>query len=236
MAIEEAIARNVGGGESPNTLRFWRSRPSIVIGCYQSVDSEIKLKTWTKTRVPIVRRFTGGGAVYHDNGNLNYSISIKPQNGLKTDITSTIERFSRGPLEVLKRYGIRPYLESRRILIGGKKISGSAGSLRWGCLVHHGTLLVNSDIKTLNRMLNVDETSHKSYRKYVRSAFMPVTSLHLELEQPVSMEEVKRVLRECFEDTLSIQLDLGHPTPEEINLASDLHLNKYGKPEWNLKY
>src|SRR5947199_6334129 len=75
LAVEEAIPRMVGEGKAPSTVRFWHNSNTIVIGCFQSAKLEVNMQACKETGTEIVRRFTGGGAVYHDSGNLNYAIS-----------------------------------------------------------------------------------------------------------------------------------------------------------------
>src|SRR5436309_15265111 len=76
LAVEEAIPRMVGEGKSPSTVRFWHNSNTIVIGCFQSAKLEVNMQACKETGTEIVRRFTGGGAVYYDSGNLNYAISL----------------------------------------------------------------------------------------------------------------------------------------------------------------
>src|SRR3989475_11534795 len=77
MAVEEAIPRVVGEGKSPSTVHFWHNSNTIVIGCFQSARLEVNMEACKETETEIVRRFTGGGAVYHGSGNLNYAISLR---------------------------------------------------------------------------------------------------------------------------------------------------------------
>jgi len=77
MSVEEAIPREVGEGKAPNTVRFWHNSNTIVLGCFQSATLEVNFDACKETGTTVVRRFTGGGAVYHDAGNLNYAVSLK---------------------------------------------------------------------------------------------------------------------------------------------------------------
>src|SRR5438445_13437912 len=77
LAIEEAIPRTVGFGKVPNTVRFWHNSNTIVLGCFQSASLEVNFEVCKGLGSDIVRRFTGGGAVYQDSVNMKYAISLK---------------------------------------------------------------------------------------------------------------------------------------------------------------
>src|SRR5256885_2711764 len=86
MSVEEAIPRAVGEGKAPNTVRFWHNSNTIVLGCFQSALLEVNFDACKETGTTVVRRFTGGGAVYHDAGNLNYAISLRKGHPLVPDM------------------------------------------------------------------------------------------------------------------------------------------------------
>lgn len=235
LALEEAIARNVGLCNSPNTLRLWINPPSIILGCHQSADLEIDKTAWKSTRIPIIRRITGGGAVYHDQGNLNYSVYFKVS-VKKIDISFKNSEFSRIITETLRKLNLNPIMKKYGIFVRGRKISGSAGSLRWRCLLHHGTLLINSNLKLLSRLLKPIEEPSGSHMRFVRSIHTPVTNLKVELGRILSTRNIKGLIKETFEELFSVELHTHPPTAEELNLAYHLHRTKYSRAEWNLKY
>src|SRR3989449_11168104 len=98
LAVEEAIPRMVGEGKSPSTVRFWHNSNTIVIGCFQSAKLEVNMDACKETGTEIVRRFTVGGAVYHDSGNLNYAMSLGIGHGLVPyhNLQSVLQRVSEG--------------------------------------------------------------------------------------------------------------------------------------------
>src|SRR5438477_5641775 len=108
LAVEEAIPRMVGEGKSPSTVRFWHNSNTIVIGCFQSAKLEVNMEACKETGTEIVRRFTGGGAVYHDGGNLNYAISLRKGHRLVPDqnLQSVFQRLSAGAVEGLRKLGV----------------------------------------------------------------------------------------------------------------------------------
>src|SRR5438876_12113124 len=85
MSVEEAIPRAVGESKAPNTVRFWHNSNTIVLGCFQSAPLEVNFDACKETGTTVGRRFTGGGAVYHDAGTMNYAISLKRWHLLAAD-------------------------------------------------------------------------------------------------------------------------------------------------------
>src|SRR5215831_6317193 len=105
LAVEEAIPRMVGEGNVPNTVRFWHNSNTIVIGCFQSAKLEVNMEACKQTGTTIVRRFTGGGAVYHDAGNLNYAISLQKGDKLvqSNNLQTVFEKLSEGTVAGLQK-------------------------------------------------------------------------------------------------------------------------------------
>lgn len=236
IALEEAIARNVGERLVPNTIRFWRNLNSVVIGRFQSVALEVNLEACRKHKTEIVRRFTGGGAVYQDQGNLNYTICFHKEHRLfKNDILETFNTLARAVIEGLKILGVVSELKSpNSIQINDLKISGLAGSAKWGAVLCHGSLLISSNLKILSEVLDADkqEVSHR----YVPSTRRAVTTLCTQLRRKVSLSEVKKALKEAFETCLLIKLVDDELTEDEIRLAQKLYEEKYSTEKWNFTY
>ena len=232
MALEEAIARKVGELLVPNTIRFWRNLNSVVVGRFQSVALEVNLDACKRYKTKIVRRFTGGGAVYHDQGNLNYTICFCKEHRLfKKDSLETFSAVAQAVIEGLKILGVSAEFESpNSVQISDLKISGLAGSIKWGAVLCHGSLLVNSNLEILTEVLHVDKLDNRDVRcKYVPSARKKVTTLSAQLQRDVSIQEVKEALKTAFEDSFSITLVPGEPTKDELSLAQRLCREKYSQ-------
>lgn len=224
LAVEEAIPRALGKGiTSFSTLRFWRNPNTIVIGRFQNQRSEVNFHACKKYGTNIVRRFTGGGAVYQDLGNLNYAISISRDNPLVTnDILETSEILSQGIMNGLALLGIRAkYKRPNGLFVGDRKISGSAGAVKWGIFFHHGTLLVNSNLKVLSEVLSFQQDGLG--KSYVHSVPHLTTSLENELKKEISIENVKDSLIKGFRETYHIDFVKGDLLREEKELAKNLY-------------
>ncbi len=236
MAVEEAIPRVVGEGKSPSTVRFWHNSNTIVIGCFQSAKLEVNMDACKETKTEIVRRFTGGGAVYHDSGNLNYAISLRKGHRLVPDHTlqSVFERLSEGAVEGLRKLGVKAEFQPvNDIQVDGKKVSGAAGSIRWNTIFHHGCILVNSDLSILGKVLNVPKA--KLEDRHVASVQKRVTTVRDELGRDVSTREVRDAIVNGIERCYGVGVEPGVLTKEELGLAEELYQTKYSRLEWNLE-
>jgi len=235
MAVEEAIVRNVGQEKVPNTVRFWRNRETVVVGFYQDAEAETNLQLCQEQGVSVVRRFTGGGAVYHDLGNLNFSIALRQNHRLVTnDLLKTFEILSQGAVLGLKALGINnvQWEQGNCIIVNGLKLVGIAGCVRWGTFFCHGSTLVSTDPNRLDRFL-ASITSRSD--KYVKSVRRQITTVSQQLNRTVMISEVKAAFQEGFEKAFDVVLVPGELSLEERKLEDELYKEKYGTREWNLE-
>jgi lipoate---protein ligase len=236
MAVEEAIPRAVGEGEAPSTVRFWHNANTIVLGCFQSAELEVNFDACKETGTEVVRRFTGGGAVYHDAGNLNYAISLRRGNPLvpDSDLQEVFRILSEGSVRGLRSLGVDAEFQPiNDISVDGKKVSGAAGSVKWGSIFHHGCILVASDLAILGKVLNVPRA--KLADKHVASVQKRVTTVRDELHRNVTTEEVERSIVRGIEAAYNVRLEKGNLTGREMSLAKELYQTKYNSREWNLE-
>lgn len=234
MAVEEALALAVGEGIAPNTLRFWRNDNTIVIGCFQCLSLEIRLQECLKHGVKVVRRFTGGGAVYHDAQNLNYAISFKrPSPISRDDVLEGYRVVGRAVVRGLRRLGVEAnFVPVNDIQIGERKVSGMAGALTTKFLFIHGCILVGSNIEILSKVLNVPR--EKLEAKGVGTVRARVTTIRDEVGRDISMDEVKDALLRGFEEEFHVEFEPGELTKWELDVAEKLYRKKYASIEWNL--
>ncbi len=236
MSVEEAIPRSVGEGEAPNTVRFWHNSNTIVLGCFQSADLEVNYDACKETGAQVVRRFTGGGAVYHDAGNLNYAISLKKGHPLvpDNDLQLVFQRLSEGTVDGLRSLGVQAEFQPiNDIQVDGKKVSGAAGSLKWGTIFHHGCILVASDLAILGRVLNVPRA--KLADRHVASVQKRVTTVRDELQKDVTTGEVRDAIVRGIERSYNVRLVEGQLSSSELSLAKELYDSKYNTSQWNLE-
>lgn len=231
MAIDEAVLRLNAGRKSPNTIRFWRWLPSTAsIGCFQSVEREVDLEVAKRYGVDVVRRITGGGAVFHDHdGELTYGFVCR-QGDAPDDIIESYGLICGGLVRGFERIGLRAEFKPvNDVQVNGKKISGSAQTRRWGSVLQHGTILINPDVRRMFELLKI--SPEKISDKFIASVYERVTTIERELERKPSFEEVRKAMSEGFADAFGVRLVEGELTKEELKLAAKLK-PKYASDEW----
>ncbi len=236
MSVEEAIPRAVGEGAAPNTVRFWHNSNTIVLGCFQSADLEVNFDACKASGTEIVRRFTGGGAVYHDAGNLNYAISLKRGHPLVpgNDLQLVFQRLSEGTIAGLKSLGVNAEFQPiNDIQVDGKKVSGAAGSIRWGTTFHHGCILVASDLAILGKVLNVPRV--KLADRHVASVQKRVTTIRDELQKEITTRDVRNAIVQGIENVYNVRLEQGQLSKSEAANVKELYDTKYSTSKWNLE-
>jgi lipoate-protein ligase A len=237
MAIDEAILTMIQKGESPNTIRFYRWKPSAVsIGYFQSLIEEVDVEECGKLNVDIVRRITGGGTVYHDyNGEVTYSVIASKKNPkIPEDILESYNVLCNGIVLGLKKLGLNSAFKPiNDIVVNGKKISGNAQTRKLNAILQHGTILIDVDVETMFKLLKVSDEKIKD--KMINSVKERVTSIKKELNKNVSFNEVAEALKKGFEESLNIKLLPGKLTEEEKSLAEKLKREKYSSKEWLYK-
>jgi lipoate-protein ligase A len=241
MALDEAILKAVIEKKSPNTLRFYKWRPSTAsIGRNQSLSAEIDLEFAEKMGFNVVRRITGGGAVLHDeNREITYSIvcPIKFLEHLNAkNVSQQFEIITQGIVAGLTNYGLgskKGIIHCPAIFLDGKKFSGNAQTRKKGYILQHGTILLDIDPDLMYSVLTPPENVSKS--KMVQSVRAKCIGIKQHLEIYDEAKFILALIR-GFEDTLKIQLEESPLTDYELEEAQRLVLKRYSNKEWSNKY
>lgn len=223
LALEEHAFNHLCREEP--ILLLWQNEPSVIIGRYQNTVEEINTDYIEQNGVNVVRRITGGGAVYHDLGNLNYSFIIP-----NTDLEINFKTFSRPLVKALGKMGVIVEQTGRNdITVDGKKISGNAQFVNKRCLLHHGTILYDSRLEDVQKALAVKEGKIAS--KGIKSVRSRVTNIRPFMKDDIDIMSFKeRLLHEFFHGENVCGYRLTEQQQAEIRELAD---TKYRTWEWN---
>ncbi len=217
LAVEEAL--NCVEVDKP-LMRLWVNTPSVVLGRFEEVLNEVNVEYCLSNDVAIVRRHSGGGTVYHDEGNLNITLLLPRGCGegltscyhvLKEVIVTTSNSLKVGKITTT----------SNEVFINDRKVSGMAGSLTKHSLLCHSTLLISSDLDKL--------------RNSLKRLKRDVTTLSREAKYEITVEEVSTHIIKSLNEKLMWTVLTDNLRTHEIELARELYLNKYLHDSWNFK-
>lgn len=225
LALEEYALRNFDPGK--DYLLFYVNEPSIIIGRNQNTLEEINFEYVEQKALHVVRRISGGGAVYHDFGNLNFSFITKH------DVKSlnNFAKFTEPVIKILRSMGVPAELKGRNdILANDKKISGNAQFSTGKRMLHHGTLLLDSDLDEVVKALNVKMTKIQS--KGHKSSRSRVANISEFLSKKINIEDFRSlILKGLYRERGDFET--YHLSKEEWRAVHLLKDEKYGTWEWN---
>ncbi len=225
LAIEEYCIRNLPNGS--DYLLFYINEPSIIIGRNQNTLEEIDKEYVEAHNIHVVRRISGGGAVYHDLGNLNFSFMTD----YAFNKLNNFVQFTQPIVNVLNQMGVPAELKGRNdIVVHDKKISGNAQFSSVKRMFNHGTLLLNCDLDEVGKALTVKMIKIKS--KAHKSARARVANISEFMDEVISTEEFKaRILKSIYADNPNFET--YKLTKADWEGIHKLHDEKYNSWDWN---
>ena len=219
LAFEEYLFRKKPAGDL--YVMLWQNKDTVVVGKHQNIFEEVNLAYAKEQGIKVVRRNSGGGSVFHDLGNLNYTW-IMDRNG-----PYDVPQFARPILQALQQLGVAATFTGRNdICVNEYKISGTAQYVQQSKILHHGTLLVNSNLEKMSRVLRPgSKITHSQARPSHRSR---VCNLADCVQGGLPIELIKKTILAQFEKIKSAELSAEETA--EIRL---LQKNKYETRSWN---
>jgi lipoate-protein ligase A len=226
LALEEYVLKELDSDE--DFVLLWQNANSVIIGRNQNTYEEINHELVKEHDVKVVRRITGGGAVYHDLGNLNFSFITR---SLKDNLNN-YRKFTDPVIKVLNELGVPAEFQGRNdIVVDGMKISGNAQAWYKNRMLHHGTILFDANLEFVAKVLNVK--LEKIQSKGIKSNRARVTNIKPYIQKPIDLETFKYKLL----TNLIASSDLNHvnyPLSEsQIQRIQELQSNKYKTWDWN---
>jgi len=223
VATDEYILKQL----KEDCFMLWRNDNAIIVGHYQNTLAEINYDYVKEHNIAVVRRLSGGGAVYHDLGNLNFSFT---ETG-KDSSLSVFEKFTQPIIEVIRELGVDAKFEGKNdLMIDGKKFSGNAAHIHKNKILHHGTILFSSEMRNVSEALQINPV--KYIDKAVKSIPKRVTNVSEHLKQPITLE--------AFTQKLMNHVLANYPnarlyefSEEDIKQIQKLRDEKYSTYEWN---
>lgn len=228
LAFEEYCFKHLDITPNEEYIILWINGPAIIVGKNQNTLEEVNKKYVDENNIKVVRRITGGGAVYHDLGNLNFSILTLDTGEGKIDF----RKYNIPIVKSLEKLGINCELSGRNdMTIDGKKFSGIAQSVWQKRVLNHGTLLFDTDLEVLSKGLNVKQDKIES--KGVKSVKGRVTNIKPYMKEEVDIYEFKRVLLNTI-FSMAEQEPLEYELSEkDLGNIDKLYKEKYATWEWN---
>lgn len=226
LAAEEYLLKNV---DSEITM-LWRSHPSVIVGKHQNTLAEINLSYVMQNNIPVIRRLSGGGTVFHDPGNVNFTF-IKNAN---KDNVVNFREHTEPVIAFLQTLGLDARFEGKNDLrVNGLKISGNAEHVHKNKVLHHGTLLFDANLSQLNEAIKGREQNFQS--KAVRSIRSNVVNISALLPKKLSRDKFLLKLRGFFLEKSPWMVEYNFNS-YDIDCINELMEGKYKTWDWNFGY
>jgi lipoate-protein ligase A len=202
-----------------------------VVGRFQEVSAEVDVNACRQNDVEIARRFTGGGAVFHDEGNLNLTILAPRQRD--SSLSNLNKANCAVVLSLLDQLGVKgKFVPPNSIEILGKKVSGAAAALGRDFALWHASILISTDTQLLSQVLSPSQTAKVT--PFIRSRWHPVITLDTALGRHVQLQDAKQKLVGSCGKIYGAEPETGQLSAEEEHMMNSLYAVKYRSREWNL--
>lgn len=222
LALEEYLLKNI----NDDIFMLWRNEPAIIVGKNQNTLEEINIDYVKENKISVIRRLTGGGAVFHDLGNINYTFI----SNLKEGQFNNYEYFTKPVIDFLISLGVPACFSGRNdLLIDGKKFSGNAQTVYKNRIMHHGTLLFSSNMSDLKHALKTNKLKVESKGiKSIRSRVTNISNYLNSMSVVEFLESLESFIIKTDKNAIIYEL-----SEEDIKAVKLLISEKYGTWDWN---
>jgi len=226
LALEEILLKK----HDQEFLILGINNPSVIIGKHQSAHREVNTPYVFRNNIPVIRRISGGGTVYHDNGNLNFAFIRNSEPGRQIDF----RKYTEPVIVFLQSMGVNARFEGKNdIKVDGLKISGNAEHVYRNRVLHHGTLLFNASLENLKNSIRKDYSSYST--RAVDSNPSSVMNLGEVMKKFSDVLQLREAMRNYFYECRFITSEYELST-SDIEEAQSLAQSKYATWEWNFAY
>ena len=227
LALEQFVFDEMD--HSQEYFMLWQNANAVIVGKNQNTVEEINQKYVEEHGIKVVRRLSGGGAVYHDLGNLNFTFIVDGEDASNMDLHA----FCRPIARALNQLGVPAEVNGRNdITIEGRKFSGNSQYIRNKRIMHHGTMMFDSDLSVVSACLNVSKDKIES--KGVKSVRSRVTNIREYLREDITLYQFKELLLRFMQEETPMERHIF--TPKELARAGEIQRERYGRWEWNYGY
>ncbi len=227
IATDEFIFKHL----KEDCFMLWQNDNAIIVGKHQNTLAEINLDYVKEHDIKVVRRLSGGGAVYHDMGNLNFTFTRSSD---RDDDLVDFKRYTAPIIAVLQEMGVNAEFSGRNdIMIEGKKFSGNAEHVFKNKVMHHGTLLFSSNMPNISGALKINPLKYKD--RAVKSIPKRVTNIQDHLKEPMTVEQfadrIMDYIIQNYEDCKPYEF-----SDEDLKMIESIKKEKYETWDWNYGY
>lgn len=227
IAAEEYLLKNT----DEEILTFWQSTSSVILGKHQNPVKEVNLDFVNQHNIPVIRRISGGGTVFHDLGNINYTLITQSD---KQENLVDFRKFTKPMILFLQEFGLESqFVGKNNLILDGKKFSGNSAHVFKKRVMHHGTLLFDTRLDLLDSIINPDRNSVED--KSIASIHASVTNISNHLKDNITLEKFKQNLANFFFSYFEIK-KRQNLTAEMIRDIQKLAEEKYHQWSWNYGY
>lgn len=232
-AVDDVLLESLASGEGAPSLHLYRrDPPAVTLGYFLKTDEVVRLDRARSLGISIIRRKSGGGAIYTDPGQLIYGLVVTPFSG--EDVAMSFSRYCTALSRAICSLGIEAYYAPPNdVEVGGRKVSGSAQKRKGRALLQHGTVILQLDRENMEKVLV--PPADRLDRHGAKSMGERVMGLNEVAERKIELSKLKEAVSRELASAAGVELTPGELTTTEQDMVDHLVRTRYGSDEWNLR-